>query len=140
MKIITIKGGKYSGKTTTIRNIYQKLTVMKDSKILDFTPAGFDKTDFDAVVSVRGTIVVIRSYGDGISYVRTGFQYAKSKKAEYFINAWNSDLDKDYDIKIELPETTKIYDSPVQICEPLRTQWMDISNYIAFEILGISGK
>ena len=140
MKIITLKGFKNSGKTTTIRNIYQKLTVMKDSKILEFTPAGFDKTDFDAVVSVRGTIVVIRSYGDGISYVRTGFQYAKSKKAEYFINAWNSDLDKDYDIKIELPETTKIYDSPVQICEPLRTQWMDISNYIAFEILGISGK
>jgi len=140
MKIITLKGFKNSGKTTTIRNIYQKLTVMKDSKILEFTPAGFDKTDFDAVVSVRGTIVVIRSYGDGISYVRTGFQYAKSKKAEYFINAWNSDLDKDYDIKIELPETTKIYDSPVQICEPLRTQWMNFSNHIAFEVLGIPKK
>lgn len=140
MKIITLKGFKNSGKTTTIRNIYQKLTVMKDSKILEFTPAGFDKTDFDAVVSVRGTIVVIRSYGDGISYVRTGFQYAKSKKAEYFINAWNSDLDKDYDIKIELPETTKIYDSPIQICEPLRTQWIKFSNHIAFEILGIPEK
>lgn len=140
MKIITLKGFKNSGKTTTIRNIYQKLTVMKDSKILEFTPAGFDKTDFDAVVSVRGTIVVIRSYGDGISYVRTGFQYAKSKKAEYFINAWNSDLDKDYDIKIELPETTKIYDSPVQICEPLRIQWMNFSNHIAFEVLGIPKK
>lgn len=140
MKIITIKGGKNSGKTTTIRNIYQKFTVMKNSKILKYTPAGFDKTDFDAIVSVNNQIVVIRSYGDGISYIRTGLQYAKSKEADVFINAWNSDLDKDYDIKIELPETTKIYDSPVQICEPLRTQWMDISNYIAFEILGISGK
>ena len=72
MKIITIKGRKNSGKTTTIRNIYQKVTVMKDSKILDFTPAGFDKTDFDAIVSVKHKIVVFRSYGDGISYVRTG--------------------------------------------------------------------
>ena len=58
MKIITIKGRKNSGKTTTIRNIYQKVTVMKDSKILDFTPAGFDKTDFDAIVSVKNKIVV----------------------------------------------------------------------------------
>lgn len=140
MKIITIKGGKNSGKTTTLRNIYQKLTVMKGSKILEFTPAGFDKTDFDAVVSVRGTIVVIRSYGDGISYVRTGLKYAESKNASFFINAWNSDLDNNYDIKIELPETTKIYDSPVQICEPLRTQRINFSNHIAFEILGIPEK
>ena len=70
MKIITIKGGKNYGKTTTIRNIYKKLTVMKDSKILEFIPAGFDKTDFDAIVSVQNHIIVIRSYGDGISYVR----------------------------------------------------------------------
>jgi len=140
MKIITIKGGKNSGKTTTLRNIYQKLTVMKGSKLLEFTPAGFDKTDFDAVVSVRGTIVVIRSYGDGISYVRTGLKYAESKNASFFINAWNSDLDKNYDIKIELPETTKIYDSPVQICESLQTQWINFSNHIAFEILGIPEK
>ena len=138
MKIITIKGGKNSGKTTTIRNIYQKLTVMKNSKILEFTPAGFDKTDFDAVVSVGNTIVVIRSYGDGISYVRTGLKYAESKNASLFINAWNSDLDKDYDIKIELPDT-KIHENPVQICEPLRNQWMNFSNHIAFEIIGISG-
>lgn len=133
MKIITIKGGKNSGKTTTIRNIYQKLTVMKDSKILEFTPAGFDKTDFDAIVSVNNQIVVIRSYGDGISYVRTGLKYAKTKEAALFINAWNSDLDKNYDITTELPYT-EIHDNPVQICEPLRTQWMNFANLIATKI------
>ena len=133
MKIITIKGAKNSGKTTTIRNIYQKLTVMKDSKILDFKPAGFDKTDFDAIVSVQNHIIVIRSYGDGISYVRTGLQYAKSEEADLFINAWNSDLDKNYDLLKELPEA-EIHDSPVQICEPLRTQWMNFSNLIASKL------
>lgn len=133
MKIITIKGGKNSGKTTTIRNIYQKLTVMKGAKILEFETAGFDKTDFDATVTVKDKIVVIRSYGDGISYVRSGLQYAKSKQADFFINAWNSDLDKDYDISKELPEP-EIHDSPVQICEPLRTQWMNFSNLIASKI------
>lgn len=133
MKIITIKGGKNSGKTTTIRNIYQKLTVMKNSKILEFTPAGFDKTDFDAIVSIKNKIVVIRSYGDGISYVRTGLQYAKSKQADFFINAWNSDLDKNYDLLEELPEA-EIHDSPVQIYEPLRTQWINYSNLIASKI------
>lgn len=133
MKIITIKGGKNSGKTTTIRNIYQKLTVMKNSKILEFTLAGFDKTDFDAIVSIKNKIVVIRSYGDGISYVRTGLQYAKSKQADFFINAWNSDLDKNYDLLEELPEA-EIHDSPVQICEPLRTQWINYSNLIVSKI------
>lgn len=133
MKIITIKGKKNSGKTTTIRNIYQKLTVMKGSKILEYVPAGFDKTDFDAIVSVKNNIVVIRSYGDGISYVRTGLQYAKSKEANFFINAWNSDLDKDHNIFDELP-TAEIHDTPVQICEPLRTQWMSFSNLIASKI------
>lgn len=133
MKIITIKGRKNSGKTTTIRNIYQKVTVMKDSKILDFTPAGFDKTDFDAIVSVKNKIVVFRSYGDGISYVRTGLQYAKSKEADVFINAWNSDLDKNYALLEELPEA-EIHKSPVQISEPLRMQWISFSNLIASKI------
>ena len=133
MKIITIKGGKNSGKTTTIRNIYQKVTVMKDSKILDFTPAGFDKTDFDAIVSVKNKIVVFRSYGDGISYVRTCLQYAKSKEADVFINAWNSDLDKNYALLEELPEA-EIHESPVQISEPLRMQWISFSNLIASKI------
>lgn len=133
MKIITIKGGKNSGKTTTIRNIYHKVTVMKDSKILDFTPAGFDKTDFDAIVSVKNKIVVFRSYGDGISYVRTGLQYAKSKEADVFINAWNSDLDKNYALLEELPEA-EIHESPVQISEPLRMQWISFSNLIASKI------
>lgn len=133
MKIITIKGRKNSGKTTTIRNIYQKVTVMKDSKILDFTPAGFDKTDFDAIVSVKNKIVVFRSYGDGISYVRTGLQYAKSKEADVFINAWNSDLDKNYALLEELPEA-EIHESPVQISEPLRMQWISFSNLIASKI------
>ena len=133
MKRITIKGRKNSGKTTTIRNIYQKVTVMKDSKILDFTPAGFDKTDFDAIVSVKNKIVVFRSYGDGISYVRTGLQYAKSKEADVFINAWNSDLDKNYALLEELPEA-EIHESPVQISEPLRMQWISFSNLIASKI------
>ena len=133
MKIITIKGGKNSGKTTTIRNIYQKLTVMKDSKILEFIPAGFDKTDFDAIVSVQNHIIVIRSYGDGISYVRTGLQYSKSKQAEIFVNAWNSDLDKNYNILDELPRA-EIHNNPIQICEPLRTQWMNFSNLIASKL------
>lgn len=133
MKIITIKGGKNSGKTTTIRNIYQKFTVMKNSKILKYTPAGFDKTDFDAIVSVNNQIVVIRSYGDGISYIRTGLQYAKSKEADVFINAWNSDLDKDHNLLEELPGA-EIQESPVQICEPLRTQWISFSNLIASKI------
>lgn len=133
INIITIKGKKNSGKTTTIRNIYQKLIVMKDSKILEFIQAGFDRTDFDAIVSVKNKIVVIRSYGDGISYIRTGLQYAKSKQADYFINAWNSDLDKKYHIFDELPNA-EIYDSPVRICEPLRSQWMNFSNLIASKI------
>ena len=133
MKIITIKGGKNSGKTTTIRNIYQKFTVMKNSKILKYTPAGFDKTDFDAIVSVKNKIVVFRSYGDGISYVRTGLQYAKSKEADVFINAWNSDLDKNYALLEELPEA-EIHESPVQISEPLRMQWISFSNLIASKI------
>ena len=133
MKIITLKGTSKTGKTTTIRNIYQKLTVMKDSKILEFTPAGFDRTDFDAIVSVKNRIVVIRSYGDGISYVRTGLQYAKSKEADFLINAWNSNLDKDYDILNELPDA-EVHDNPVQICEPLRTQWMNFSNLIASKL------
>ncbi len=133
MKIITIKGGKNSGKTTTIRNIYQKFTVMKNSKILEYTPAGFDKTDFDAIVSVNNQIVVIRSYGDGISYIRTGLQYAKSKEADVFINAWNSDLDKAHNLLEELPGA-EIHESPVQISEPLRMQWISFSNLIASKI------
>lgn len=132
MKIITIKGGKNSGKTTTIRNIYQKFTVMKNSKILKYTPAGFDKTDFDAIVSVKNKIV-FRSYGDGISYVRTGLQYAKSKEADVFINAWNSDLDKAHNLLEELPGA-EIQESPVQISEPLRMQWISFSNLIASKI------
>lgn len=133
INIITIKGKKNSGKTTTIRNIYQKLIVMKDSKILEFIQAGFDRTDFDAIVSVKNKIVVIRSYGDGISYIRTGLQYAKSKQADLFINVWNSDLDKNYNILDELPDA-EVHDNPIQICEPLRMQWISFSNLIASKI------
>ena len=81
----------------------------------------------------KNKIVVFRSYGDGISYVRTGLQYAKSKEADVFINAWNSDLDKNYALLEELPEA-EIHESPVQISEPLRMQWISFSNLIASKI------
>ena len=132
MNIITIKGEDKSGKTTTIRNIFQKITRMKNTRIVEYKTAGYDYTDFDAVVLVNNKTIVIRSYGDGITYIRSGLEYAKSKNADVLINAWSSVLDKQYNINEELPNS-KIHNNPVQICESLKKQWDDFSNLIASE-------
>lgn len=129
LQIITISGAKNSGKSTVIRHIHQKFCVMKDAKLLKYVPAGFDQTDFDSVISVKNKIVAIRSYGDGISYVRDSLKFAQDEKADILINAWSTELDKNYNIITELPKAV-IHDRPVEICEPLRAQWMEFANLI----------
>lgn len=133
MKIIAIKGAPNSGKTTTIRNILQKFCAMKGANLDKYVPASPDKRDFDAVLTINGKLVVIRSYGDGISYIRDGLKFAQDKKADTLIIAWNTDLDKNYSISTELP-SAEVIDNPVQIYEPLQTQWMKFSNLIASKI------
>ena len=133
MRIITIKGEQNSGKSTLIRNLYQHLTKIKNIKIITYTPAGYDRTDFDAVLSITNKIVVLRSYGDKISYVREGLENANSKNADVFINAWTDSLDEKYDIQKELPNT-EISNNPIKIYEPLRIQLSEFLNLIASKI------
>lgn len=133
MKIIAIKGTKNTGKTTTIKNILQKLCSMKGANLDEYHPAGGDKCDFDAVLTINGKIVVIRSYGDGITYIRDGLKFANDKNADVLLIAWNSDLDNSYELKTELPNA-EVHNNPIQICEPLRTQWVEFSNLIAKKI------
>ena len=106
---------------------------MKGANLDEYHPAGGDKCDFDAVLTINGKIVVIRSYGDGITYIRDGLKFANDKNADVLLIAWNTSLDKNHDILKELPNA-EVFDNPVQICEPLRTQWMEFSNLIAKKI------
>lgn len=106
---------------------------MKGANLDKYVPASPDKRDFDAVLTINGKLVVIRSYGDGISYIRDGLKFAQDKKADTLIIAWNTDLDKNYSISTELP-SAEVIDNPVQIYEPLQTQWMKFSNLIASKI------
>lgn len=129
MKIITIRGAKNSGKTTILRNLLQKICIMRDTTLVEYIPEGKDKCDFKAAISVNGKIVVINSCGDAIEFIRDGLKFAESKSADIFITAWNTDLEKKYEIKIELRDA-EIIDNPVQIFESLKTQWMDFANMI----------
>ena len=133
MKIIAIKGQKNSGKTTTIRNIFQKFCAMKGAYLDKYVLAGQDNCDFDAVLTLNGKIVVIRSYGDGITNIRDGLKFAQDRNADTLIIAWNTDLDNNHSISTELP-SAEVIDNPVQIYEPLQTQWMEFSNLIASKI------
>ena len=133
MKIITIYGSKVSGKTNVVRNIHQKICRMSDAKLIGYKTCGSDNCDFDSIFDLKGKVIVIRSLGDCISYVRDGLTFAKAQNADVFINVWNTELDEKYNIKTELPNA-EVIKNPVQVCSPLRSQLIDFANIIASKL------
>ena len=129
MKIITLKGKDNSGKTTALRNLYQKFLKMAGTKKINYCHEGADDSDFTAELIVCGKKIVIKSIGDGISWVRDGLQYAQANNSDVLINAWNLNLDKKYNIQKELPGAIVI-NNPISICAPLQDEWKRFNDYI----------
>ena len=128
MKIITLKGAKNSGKTTALRNLYQQLLNMTDSRCpIEYINESNDYCDFTAYFVLNGKKIVIKTVGDAITWVRQGFGYAKSKDADVLINAWTSHLDEKYDIQTELPSAI-IIENPITLSTSLRAEWQAFNN------------
>ena len=129
IEIITLKGDKNSGKTTALRCLYVKLLKKTGTSKYIYEHEGADDSDFSAKLNVNGKIVVIKSMGDGIKFIRDGLDFAKKENADVLINAWNNDLDKKYSIRTELPGAI-IIDNHIPICETLRKSRNDFNNKV----------
>lgn len=102
MTVITIKGQKNIGKTTSIRQIFEAL-IDKNAVVKDFRPMGHWFNDFFAVLEYKNKTIVINSLGDLIDTVRGGREIAIDNNADILITAWNVDLDKKYNYEVEFP-------------------------------------
>lgn len=98
MKIITLKGKKDVGKTTTIRKVYQTLWQdEKNTERIAFEIDGGDKCDFITILKWKGKIIVIKSLGDAetkddFSWVKNGWEIARLIHANYLLNALDIDF------------------------------------------------
>lgn len=97
MKIITLKGERHAGKTTTIRKVYQTLWYDEKNTVrIAFETDGGDKCDFISILNWKNKIIVIKSLGDAgrkndFSWIKNGWEIANAVNADVLLNALDTD-------------------------------------------------
>lgn len=102
MKVITVTGEQNTGKSSTIRKVYQMLWYDKTNpRRISFETDGGDKCDFISILNWKKKIIVFKSLGDKndeggdeFAWVKQGLDVAKAVKADILINALTTDLDE----------------------------------------------